>query len=64
MTITWKDAVTTTLTAGTSTLAYAKYQNWQSWLTGPRLGIVILGGVGIAMCAFGSDSFTHPTARK
>jgi peptidoglycan/LPS O-acetylase OafA/YrhL len=62
MAITWKDAVTTILAAATGMLAYAKYQNWQSWLIGPRLGIAVLGGIGMAMCAFGSDNFAHPTA--
>lgn len=54
MALSWKDAATTGLAAGTGLLTYAKYQNWQGWLTGPRLGIIVLGVVGILMCALGA----------
>lgn len=54
MALSWKDAATTTLAAGAGLLAYAKYQNWQSWLTGPRLGVIVLGVIGIMMCALGA----------
>lgn len=56
MALSWKDAATTVLAAGTGLLTYAKYQNWHSWLTGPRLGAVVLGVVGIAMCATGAGA--------
>ncbi|HSX01457.1 MAG TPA: hypothetical protein VLF67_04410 [Candidatus Saccharimonas sp.] len=58
MALSWKDAVTTVLAAGTGLLVYAKSQNWSSWLTGPRLGILVLGAIGVAMCATGSISMT------
>jgi hypothetical protein len=54
--ITWKDAITTILAAGTGALAYAKYLGWQSWVTAPRLGIAVLAVVGIAMCALGAGN--------
>jgi hypothetical protein len=54
MALTWKDAATTVLAAGTGLLAYAKYQNWGSWLSGARLGVLVLGVVGVLMCALGA----------
>ncbi len=62
MALSWKDAATTVLAAGAGLLAYAKYQNWQSWLTGNRMSILALGVVGIAMCATGASNIPGGTA--
>lgn len=56
MALTWKDAATTLLAIGTALLAYAKYQGWQNWAIAPRLGFLILGAIGIGMCALSSPS--------
>ncbi len=62
MALSWKDAVTTVLAVGTGLLTYAKYQGWQSWLTGPRLGVLVLGAIGIAMCATGAGTIPSGSA--
>ncbi len=55
MVITWKDAATTALAVATGALAYAKYQGWQNFLMGPRVGVLALGLIGIGMCAVGAS---------
>ncbi|HSX02153.1 MAG TPA: hypothetical protein VLI05_02440 [Candidatus Saccharimonadia bacterium] len=56
MTFTWKDAITTVFAVAVAALTYAKYTGWSSWLTAPRLGILTLGAVGLAMCILGAPA--------
>ena len=54
MNLSWRDALTTILALCTGTLMWAKNHGWSTWLTAPRLGVLTLGIIGIAMCASGS----------
>ncbi len=56
MGLTWKDALSTVLAGGIIALLYAKVQGWTTWLTTPRVGVLALGVLGIAMCASGSSN--------
>lgn len=56
MKLSWKDAVTTLLAVATAGLGYARLHGWQSWLTGPRWGVLTLGAIGLAMCIVGSQN--------
>src|SRR6185369_1595987 len=60
MILTWKDVATTALAVTTGALALAKYQGWQSFATGSRLGVVVLGLIGIAMCALSTPIGSTP----
>ena len=51
MTFTWKDGLATILAAAAVALAWAASQGWQSWLTTPRIGILVLGLAGVVICA-------------
>jgi hypothetical protein len=55
--LTWRDGVTTALAVLVVALALAITQGWDWPLIGSdRTGILVLGAVGIAMCAIGSST--------
>lgn len=54
MNLTWKDGVTTILAVIVAALVYIETQPALGWTINPRLGVIILGLIGIGMCATGA----------
>jgi hypothetical protein len=55
MSLSWKDVVTTVLAGVTGALVFVRLQGWHSWLMSPRWGILVLGILGVVMCAAGAS---------
>jgi hypothetical protein len=56
MELSYKDAITTVLAGTAGALTYAAARGWQGWFPSTRVGVLMLGLVGIGMCAFGATN--------